>query len=458
MNLSTREKASYGMGAVGKDLVYCLVSSFFMYYCTSVLKVSGTFVGILFMVARVFDALNDPFMGIVVEKTNTKWGKFRPWLLVGTLLNAVVLVFMFGTPSNLSGVGLLVYISVIYIMWGITYTIMDIPYWSMIPAITRSGKDRENMSVIARSCAGIGAAIGTAFTMKLVTVFGGKNELQGFRVVGIIVAVIFVIAIVICVMNIKEQVVEKKKSVTIKQMFRSLAQNDQALVIVISIIMFNASLYLTQQLAIYFFKYDIGNKDLYGVFGTVGGATQIIAMMLLPVLRKKFESKKILVGAISVTLFGYTMLFVLGMLNSRNMILLCIAAMIIFFGFGLATVLTTIFLADTVDYGEWKDNQRNESVIFSLQTFVVKLASAVSVLVAGVGIDIIGLNEDVITQSTHTIIGLRFIMCIVPMIGLVLSILFFVKKYKLDQNKLEVITKELVERRAANDTKNEFNL
>ncbi|MDO5293197.1 MAG: glycoside-pentoside-hexuronide (GPH):cation symporter [bacterium] len=452
MKLTTREKASYGMGAVGKDLVYILVASFFMYYCTEVLKISGTFVGVLFMVARVFDALNDPFMGVVVEKTNSRFGKFRPWLLIGTILNAVILVVMFSVPSHLEGVGLLAYVSVAYIAWGVTYTIMDIPYWSMIPAITEAGTDRENISVIARSCAGVGAAIATALTLKAVSLLGGKNELLGFKYFSIAVAIFFIAAIVICVTNVKEHRVEKKKVVTVKEMFTSLIRNDQALVIVISIIMFNASLYITQQLAIYFFKYDIGNKALYSVFGVVGGATQIIAMMFLPALRKKFESKNILVGAIGVTLVGYTSLFILGTINCKNMVLLCIAAMIIFFGFGLATVLTTIFLADTVDYGEWKDGQRNDSVIFSLQTFVVKLASAVSVLIAGVGIDVIGLNEDVIEQSAQTIFGLRFIMCIIPMIGLVVSIMYFIKKYKLDQNKLEVITKDLAERRAANDS------
>lgn len=451
MNLTGKEKASYGMGAIGKDMVYVLVANFFMYYCTTVLKISGTFVGVLFMIARVFDALNDPFMGVLVEKTNTKYGKFRPWLLIGTVLNAIVLAVMFGTPEHLSGTGLLAYVSVAYIVWGITYTIMDIPYWSMIPAITKSGTDRENLTVIARSCAGVGAAIATAFTTVLVGKLGGGNEYKGFRYFAIIIAAFFIISIIICVKNVKEHRVEKKHSVSVKEMFQSLLGNDQAMIIVISIIMFNASLYITQQLAIYFFQYDIGNKNLYGVFGTVGGATQILAMTTLPLLRKKFESKKILAGSIGITLVGYTMLFLLGITNCKNMILLCLAAMIIFFGFGLATVLTTIFLADTVDYGEWKNGQRNESVIFSLQTFVVKLASAVSVLIAGVGIDIIGLDANIAVQSTSTIMGLRFIMCIIPMIGLVLSILYFMKNYKLDQNRLEEITEELAERRAVCD-------
>lgn len=238
-------------------------------------------------------------------------------------------------------------------------------------------------------------------------------------------------------------------------MFSALLHNDQALVIVVAIIVFNASLYLTQQLAIYFFKYDIGNASLYGLFGTVGGAAQILAMLSLPLIRKKFECKKILIGAIGTTLIGYAALFIMGTLGIRNMIPLCLAAVVIFLGFGLATVLTTIFLADTVDYGEWKNNQRNESVVFSLQTFVVKLASAISVLIAGVGIDMIKLDQNAVTQTASTLLGLRILMIVVPMAGLVISILFFVKKYKLDEKMLQLISQELKERRNADDSTEE---
>lgn len=449
--LSGREKFTYGVGAVGKDMVYALVSGFLMYYYNTVLGISATFIGLLFMGARIFDAANDPIMGIVVDKTKTRFGKFRPWLFIGTILNAVILYAMFSVPEALTDTPLLIYTSVAYILWGMTYTVMDIPYWSMIPAISEPGKDRENISVIARSCAGIGFAIPTALTMVLVPILGKGDSRLGFSMFAAIVAIFFVTAIMVTVFNVKEKNLDSSKSPTLKEMFKALFSNDQALVVVIGIIIFNASLYLTQQLAIYFFQFDIGNASLFGIFGTIGGAAQILAMMFLPVLRKRFECKKILSGAIVTTLIGYTLLFILGTLNITNLILLCIAAIIIFIGFGLATVLTTIFLADTVDYGEWKNGQRSESVIFSLQTFVVKLASAVSVLIAGVGLDLIKLDVNAVKQAASTLLGLRIIMIVVPMVGLIISIIFFAKKYKLDEAMLNKITRELKERRKEND-------
>ena len=156
MQLSLKQKIAFGLGAIGKDMVYALSSGFVLYYYQDLLGIDPAFVGVILMVARIFDAINDPFMGIVVAKTKTKWGRFRPWLITGTVLNAFVLYALFATPFT-TGTALLVYFAVIYILWGMTYTIMDIPYWSMIPAITDTPKDRENLSVVGRTCAGVGS-------------------------------------------------------------------------------------------------------------------------------------------------------------------------------------------------------------------------------------------------------------------------------------------------------------
>lgn len=176
MNLTVKEKVSYGIGAVGKDMVYSIVTGFLMLYYDTVLGISTTFIGVLFMVARTLDAFNDPFMGIIVEKTHTRMGKFRPWLLIGTVLSAIALYAMFAVPRSLSGTPLLIYASAAYILWGTTYTLMDIPYWSMIPAISAAGRERENISVIARSCAGLGFAVPTALTMLVVPILGNGDK------------------------------------------------------------------------------------------------------------------------------------------------------------------------------------------------------------------------------------------------------------------------------------------
>ena len=165
MKLTLREKLSYGLGAVGKDMVYMLSATYILYYYQDLLGVSPIIMGAILMGARVFDAFNDPIMGVIVAKTKTKWGKFRPWLMIGTITNAIVLFMMFAAPPKLDGQGLVAYAAITYILWGVTYTMMDIPYWSMIPAFTESGKEREGLTTLARSCAGVGSAIIMVVTM-----------------------------------------------------------------------------------------------------------------------------------------------------------------------------------------------------------------------------------------------------------------------------------------------------
>ena len=177
--LSGLEKFAYGIGAVGKDMVYMLSASYVLYYFQDIMGVSAIAMGIILLIARVFDAFNDPIMGIVVAKTKTKWGKFRPWLLIGTVTNAVILIMMFAAPPTLDAKGLIAYAAITYILWGVTYTMMDIPYWSMIPAFTEGGKEREGLSALARSCAGVGSALVTILTVMCVAALGnsfaGKN-------------------------------------------------------------------------------------------------------------------------------------------------------------------------------------------------------------------------------------------------------------------------------------------
>ena len=445
MKGTAKQALGYGVGAVGKDMVYALVSGFILYYYNDILGISGTFTGVMMMAARVFDAFNDPLMGVVVEKTSTPFGKFRPWIVTGTVTNALILYGMFAMPASLTGTAMLVYASAAYVLWGVTYTLMDIPFWSMIPAITAPGKERENLSVIGRSCAAVGYAVPTILTMLLVVRLGA-GERQGFSLFAAGVAVLFVIAELVCVALVREKPAERQKTATVREMFSALVHNDQAMVVVVGIIVFNASLYLTTQLGVYFFKYDIGNSDLFSLFGTVGGVGQVLSMASLPLLRRRWGSKQILAGALGVTIAGYLALFAMAMAGVRAVAPLAATAFVIYIGFGLATVLTTVFLADTVDYGEYKTGRRNESVVFSMQTFVVKLASAVSVLIAGVGLDLIGLDDTAPVQAESTLVGLRLLMVALPVAGLVFSIVYFMKKYRLTEAENARISEALRQR------------
>ena len=460
MTLTAKEKVSYGLGAVGKDMVYMLSASYVLYYYQDVLGVSAIAMGIILLAARVFDAFNDPIMGIIVAKTKTKWGKFRPWLLIGTLLNAVILYAMFAAPPALEGSGLVAYAAIAYILWGVTYTMMDIPYWSMIPAFTEGGAERESLSTLARSCAGVGSAIVTIITMACVYSLGQGDERTGFKWFGLLVAVIFVVTIGITCLNIKEKSTVDMESPSVGQMFKALLSNDQAMAIVITIVLINCAIYITSNLVIYFFKYDFGGEGWYNsytLFNTFGGATQILSMMLFfPLLRKFFNAMKVFYISFAMAIVGYVALLVLAFTNMSSVFLLFIPGFFIFAANGMLTILTTVFLANTVDYGELKNNRRDESVIFSMQTFVVKLASGVAALIASICLSVFHLSDDTSNTaavaeavSNSSVIGLRMTMTVLPIVGLLIAVFYFRKKYMLNEEKVDEIAAQIKEKRRA---------
>lgn len=455
MKLSVGEKISYGLGAVGKDMVYMLSAGYILYYYQDVLGVSAIAMGMILMAARVFDAFNDPVMGVIVAKTKTKWGKFRPWLLIGTILNAIVLYLMFAAPPSLDGKGLVAYAAVAYVLWGVTYTMMDIPFWSMIPAFTEGGKERENLSTLARSCAGVGSAIITIITMKCVYVLGQGNERMGFKWFALIVSLLFVLFTLVTCMVIKEKSTVDVDSPSVGEMFRALLRNDQAMTVVITIVLINCSLYITSNLLIYFFKYDFGTETWYNsytLFNTFGGVIQILSMMIFfPVLRKFISAIQVFYASIILSVSGYTVLLVLSFVNMSNLLLLLIPGFLIFTAFGMLTVLTTVFLANTVDYGEMKNDRRDESVIFSMQTFVVKLASGVAAFIASICLTVCNLSSDTAgTQVAETagssVAGLRLTMTVLPIAGLLAAIFLFHKKYILTEENIEKITAQIKEK------------
>ncbi|MBO4266857.1 MAG: MFS transporter [Lachnospiraceae bacterium] len=458
MGLTTKEKVSYGLGAVGKDMVYMLSASYILYYYQDILGVSAIAMGVILLVARIFDAFNDPIMGIVVAKTKTRWGKFRPWLMIGTITNAVVLFAMFAAPTALDAGGLVAYAAVTYILWGVTYTMMDIPYWSMIPAFTSGGKEREDLSTLGRSCAGVGSAIITVVTMMAVYRLGGSDERTGFMWFSLMVAVLFIVFISVTCINVKEKSTVDMETASVSQMFSALIKNDQAMTAVVAIVLINCSVYITSNLVIYFFKYDFGGTnwyESYTYFNIFGGAIQILSMMIFyPLLRRFAENVKCFYICIASAVTGYACLFGITFTQMNSVFILFIPAFFIFAANGVLQVLTTVFLANSVDYGEIINHRRDESVIFSMQTFVVKLASGVAAFIASICLSVNHLKNEEITEAEKSIdfslqvdassrLGLRMTMTIIPVVGLFIAILYFRKRFILDEKKMNEITESL---------------
>ena len=187
-------KITYGLGTVGRDMVYSLVSMYLMFYLTDVLQLDNSvlwWITLIILAARIFDALNDPFMGVIVDNTHTRFGKFKPWITIGAVLSGIMTVLLF-TDMKLSGAAYIIVFGVIYVLWGITYTMHDISYWSMLPALSQDQHVREKTGSVARICASVGmflvVSLIVPITEALGNVFGSLQK--GYFVLAVIVTVI----------------------------------------------------------------------------------------------------------------------------------------------------------------------------------------------------------------------------------------------------------------------------
>ena len=229
------------------------------------LGMSSVFIGTVMMVARVFDAFNDPIMGIIVAKTKTRWGRFRPWIFAGTVLNAVTIYALYATPQSMDDSAQRIWLVIFYFAWGITYTLLDIPFWSMIPAITEPGNDREALTSLARTCAGIGDAIPTVLTMVIVPVLSASNVVSdyriGFKWWALIVAVVFVISETVCVVSVPEKPIERvRKLQRLQKCLNLFSGMIQAMTVVMAVILVYTSINICGNLVLYFFQFDVGNE------------------------------------------------------------------------------------------------------------------------------------------------------------------------------------------------------
>lgn len=447
---SLKLKLSFGIGALGKDYACAIIYLFLMYYLTDVLLLNPGFVGGLFLVARMWDAINDPMMGMVVDNTRSRWGKFRPWILAGTLLNAIVLVLMFYKPEFVMEKYKYIYVSIIYILWGMTYTVMDIPFWSMIPAIATEKREREQLAVIPRIFASLAWLTTGSFTLKVVDYLGKGNKESGFFKLAVFIAIFFVFSAILTVLNVKEKRVENEKTkdenrINLKTAFNLILKNDQLVALIGTILMYNLVVQISGGISIYYFKYVIENESLYSAFTGVAGLAEISSLLLFPVISPIIGRKKVFFLACLLPVLGYLSLLLVGnFYPSKELIILC--GIIAKLGSGLSLGISTVMLADVVDYGEFKFESRNESIIFSVQTLLVKSASAVSGLLIGTGLSLVGYVPNV-AQTPEAIRGITILMVGIPAVLSAIGYIIYKKYYKLNGEYYDNILLELKNRK-----------
>ncbi len=454
----------YGVGAIGLDLSYGMFYSYLSYYLTS-LSIPAAFLMIITPLARIWDGINDPMMGTIVDNTRTKHGKYRPWILIGALCNALVLFLLF-TSFGMSGWKLYLYIAFMYVFWGMTNTMADIPYWSMVPSFTSEEKERNLVATVARAFSGIGQGVISILTpiiCPLLTddVLSGavarENAVyrpEGFSRWAGICSIALVFFAVVCITLTKETnvVYGEKTKFSFKQIFNVIKTNDQLVVFMIFAMLSNAGWYLTSGTAVYYFADSLGNGEAQSLFQTIGTVGSVLGLLVIPVLSKWFTKRTIYSISLVTATVGYGLMFLTGPILKLPTVIMDVCYILASVGISSMFVSQTIFLADIVDYGEYKNGTRNESITFSMKGFLQKMAYTIQTMVLFGGLALMNYNEQKALNNgfndmTKTGIG---VICFgIPMIFLVASLIVFRSKFKVYGELADKVHDYIIEKRAS---------
>ena len=454
-----RNKICFGLGTVGRDALYSLVSMYLLVHLTDIVGFSDgglAVIGVMLTLFGIFDAVIDPFVGAIVDSTKTKWGKFKPWIFIGMIGTGILTVLMFHN-FRMSETIHIVMLGVTYLLFSIFFSLNDIAYWSLMPAISKDQKVREGVGAFARICANVGMFAMVLIYLNVPSMFSwlGLDDRDVYFIFAIIVAIIMWIFQSVTLFGVKEDRsrLHKEERTTLKDLFRALIGNDQLLVTAVSMALFMIGYCTTTAFGTYYFKYAYGDEGMYMVFAAVLAVAQLTALSVFPLFRRKFTRKQLYTGSMIAVVISYVIFF----LSFEYLPLIVIAGLGLFFAQAFIQLLMLLFLADAVEYGEWKLGKRNEAASFAVQPFINQFGGAASKGVVSFTLIISGINmianaagadpnraAEIIAATPESAIWIMKIsMMILPMICILVGFILYIKKFKIDEKMYASILEDL---------------
>ena len=424
-------------------MFYAFEANAIMYFLSDVLSLPlwvFAAVSAVLSVLRIFDALNDPITGMVIDNIRSPWGKFKPAILVGGVASVIFYLILFGNIGT--GWSFIIVFGAAYLLWDISYGVNDIAYWTLLPALTTDQKQREKSGAFARICANIGMYIIMVGWQPITTALGDTP--RAWFTVAIAVSVLYLGFLCFTLFGVKENpaIIQSEEKTDLKQMWRALAGNDQLMWTTLSMALFMVGYTGTVGLAIYYMKYIFGNEGMYVVLVAVCGVAQLSTLTIYPYVAKRFTRRQLYTFATILVLAGYGIFF----FAEISILLIAFGAVLVFVGQAFIQTLMLMFLADTVEYGQWKLGKRNESVTFSIQPLVNKIGGALSTAMVSLTLIISGIKTDETTAAAIDATG-KFIvktaMFAIPLVFIVVGYLIYLKKFKISEEFYSQIIQDL---------------
>ncbi|MDP1442121.1 MFS transporter [Priestia megaterium] len=443
--ISMKEKIGYATGDLACNFIYKTISSYLLFFYTDVFGISATVAGVMFLIVRMLDAVLDPLIGTIVDRTNTKYGRFRPYLLYGAVPFAVLAILCFTTPE-FSDVGKIVYAYITYILLSIIYSTINVPYSALTAAITQDNKEVVSLTSIRMLFSNGGGMIVSFCVPFLASIFTKTtgNTATGWQITMTIMGIAGAILLILSFLNTKEriQISEEESKVGFKDIFTQLRVN-RPLVIVCLFFLFNFGINsIINAVGIYYVTYNVARPDLVKWYGLMGTLPALILMPLIPVLYKVLGKKKLLFIALSCKAIGLLALFII---PSSMVPLVFAGRLIASIGTITSGAFTWALVPETIDYGEYKTGKRASGVVYALVNFFFKFGMALGGIVPGLILSNFGYVANHV-QTETALHGILITLTVIPAIFVIIE-LFAIFFYKLDEKEHERVLAELNARR-----------
>ncbi len=435
------EKTAFTFGSIGKNILFWGIGTFLLVYFTDVFGLSPAAVGTLFLIARLLDGLNDPIVGYILDHLKpTRWGRFRPWLLMGGILAGLNFAAMFLGPE-LSYTGKLVYAYVTYLIFGITFDLVDIPYSSLMVTMTQDANERNKLNSLVAIGLMVGTGITLVATVPLVNLFASPQ--MGYRVVALIFGLIAVIGVALTAVFSKERVEKtNEESYTLRELYPIIIKNKPFMILMGSVVLFSIGNFVVTSANVIFYTYFVGDAELFGPIQLGTAPALLLAIVAMPFLAKKL-------GKRNTYMLGYALAIAIGVLffvtrpDSIALLVIFAAGMAVAGSPGAALIDSMV--ADTNEYAEWLTGLRSEGAIQAGFTFVKKTANGLGGALAAYMLVWIGYRPNA-AQSPETLTGLLAMVSLVPAFFALLALIamYF---YPLTEAKFSEILGELQRRK-----------
>jgi GPH family glycoside/pentoside/hexuronide:cation symporter len=441
--LTFKEKLGYGLGDTASHFVWDMVGFWLLFFYTDVYKIPAAAAGTIMLIARFWDMGIDPVIGVISDRTRTRWGKFRPYILFGALPYAILAILTFTTP-DWGTTGKVIYAGATYVLLMTAYAAVNLPYSSLAAVMTADTYERAGLNTYRFICAFSGQLVVTGLALTLAKFFGGGDKAQGFQYTLVLFGFLSLVFFFITFQTSKERV-QPSKSLegSIREDLKNLFQNRPWIVLaVVGIVSF--VMFAMQNAAIvFYFKYYVGNEDSVQLFNVIGTIALIVALPVSKPLARRFGNKNVFITSSLISGVFFISLYLPGAKNVLAIYALNILAKM---AYAPAVPLLWTMIADAADYSEWKTGRRATGLCFSAATFAQKAGWGIGAAMAAWLLTLFNYVPDAV-QTQTALTGIKLLVSVFPGV-LYVSCALFMLGYHIDSRTTDQMKKDLETSRA----------